>query len=127
MANALAESDVNEAHRQLLGEMAPVAHDLSEFTFGFALAIFRRYVGEELTMTLVAKVKDAPDIDELRFPFLVETPGLRTVKGDHPPDRRFRRSSIPRWPSFSPAIEIQNSSRGAGRAPTEGRALADDE
>ena len=77
MANALAESDVNEAHRQLLGEMAPVAHDLSEFTFGFALAIFRRYVGEELTMTLVAKVKDAPDIDELRFPFLVETPGLR--------------------------------------------------
>ena len=78
MANALAEADVNEAHRQLLGEMAPVAHDLSEFTFGFALAIFRRYVGEELTMTLVAKVKDAPDIDELRFPFLVATPGLRT-------------------------------------------------
>jgi hypothetical protein len=77
MANALAEPDVNEAHRQLLGEMAPVAHDLSEFTFGFALAIFRRYVGEELTMTLVAKVKDAPDIDELRFPFLVKTPGLR--------------------------------------------------
>jgi hypothetical protein len=77
MANALAEADVNEAHRQMLGEMAPVANDLSEFTFGFAAAIFRRYVGHELTMTLVAKVKDAPDIDDLRFPFLVETPGLR--------------------------------------------------
>ncbi len=77
MANALAEIDVNEAHRQLLGEMAPVAHDLSEFTFGFALAIFRRYVGNELTMKLVAQVKGAPDIDDLRFPFLVQTHGLR--------------------------------------------------
>jgi hypothetical protein len=77
MANALAEADVNEAHRLLLGEMAPVANDLSEFTFGFAAAIFRRHVGHELTMTLVARVKDAPDIDGIRYPFLVETPGLR--------------------------------------------------
>jgi hypothetical protein len=77
MANALAEADVNEAHRQLLGEMAPVANDLSEFTFGFAAAIFRRYVGHELTMTLVAQVKGAPDIDHINYPFFVETPGLR--------------------------------------------------
>jgi hypothetical protein len=79
MANALAEADVNEANRQILGEMAPVANDLSEFTFGFAAAIFRRYVGPELTMTLVAQVKDAPDIDNLRYPFFVETPGLRNA------------------------------------------------
>ena len=32
MANALSETDVNEAHKQLLGEMAPVANELSEFT-----------------------------------------------------------------------------------------------
>jgi hypothetical protein len=77
MANALAEADVNEAHRRLLGEMAPVANDLSEFTFGFTAAIFRRYVGHELTMTRVAQVKDAPDIDGIKYPFFVETPGLR--------------------------------------------------
>jgi hypothetical protein len=77
MANALAEADVNEAHKRLLGEMAPVANDLSEFTFGFAAAIFKRYVGNDLTMTLVAKINDAPDIDDLRYPFFVETPGLR--------------------------------------------------
>ena len=52
------------------------AHDLSEFTFGL-LAIFRRYVGDELTMKLVAQVKGASDIDDLRLPFLVKTPGLR--------------------------------------------------
>jgi hypothetical protein len=77
IANALSEADVNEAHRQLLGEMAPVANDLSEFTFGFAAAIFRRYVGHELTMTLAAQMKDAPDINSIRYPFFVETPGLR--------------------------------------------------
>jgi hypothetical protein len=78
MANALSEADVNEAHRQLLGEMAPVANDLSEFTFGFAAAVFRRHVGGELTMTLVARLGDAPDIDDIRYPFFVETPGLRS-------------------------------------------------
>jgi hypothetical protein len=62
MADALAEADVNEAHKRLLGEMAPVANDLSEFTFGFAAAIFKRYVGNDLTMILVAKINDAPDI-----------------------------------------------------------------
>jgi len=77
MANALEAADVNAAHRQLLGEMAPIANDLSEFTFGFAAAILRRYVRQELTMTLVAQVKEAPDIDDIRYPFFVETPGLR--------------------------------------------------
>jgi hypothetical protein len=43
------------------------------------MAVFKRYVGEELTMTQVAQVKDAPDIDELRFPFFVETSGFRNA------------------------------------------------
>jgi hypothetical protein len=77
MANALNETDVNDAHRNLLSELAPIANDLSEFTFGFAAAIFRRYFGPELMMTLVAKVQDAPDIEDIRYPFFVETPGLR--------------------------------------------------
>lgn len=77
MAEALGDPDVNQAHRKLLGEMAPVASDLSEFAFGFAAAIFKRHVGTELTMTRVALVDDAPDIDSIRYPFFVETPGLR--------------------------------------------------
>jgi hypothetical protein len=77
MAEALGEPDVNEAHRKLLGKMAPVASDLSEFAFGFAAAIFKRHLGAELTMAVVAKVGDAPDIDGIRYPFFVETPGLR--------------------------------------------------
>jgi fructose-specific component phosphotransferase system IIB-like protein len=77
MADALSEPDVNEAHRKLMGEMAPVANDLSEFEFGFAATIFKRHVGSELIMKIVAKVDDAPDIDDIRYPFFVETPGLR--------------------------------------------------
>ena len=68
---------MNEAHRKLLGEMAPVANDLSEFALGFAAAVFKRHVGSELIMTIVAKVEDAPDIDKIRYPFFVETPSLR--------------------------------------------------
>jgi hypothetical protein len=67
MAETLREPDVNEAHRKLLGEMAPVANDLSEFTFGFAAAIFKLHFGAELTMTVVAKIADAPNIDDIRF------------------------------------------------------------
>ncbi|NOJ39062.1 hypothetical protein [Bradyrhizobium australiense] len=63
MSEALSEPNVNKAHRQLLAEMAPVASDLSEFAFGYAAAIFQRHVGAELTMKVVAKVDDAPDID----------------------------------------------------------------
>jgi hypothetical protein len=77
MANALKESDVNEAHRILLGDLAPLANDMSEFTFGFAAAIFRKHLGGELTATIVAKIADAPNIDDLRLPFFVETPALR--------------------------------------------------
>ncbi len=77
MSDALSEPDVNEAHRKVLEEMAPVAHDLSEFTFCFAVAKFPSYIGEELTMTVVAKIENAPDIDDLRLPFFVGTPGLQ--------------------------------------------------
>jgi hypothetical protein len=30
-------------------------------------------------MTIVAKVDDALDIDDVRYPFFVETPGLRNA------------------------------------------------
>jgi hypothetical protein len=63
----------------MMGELALVANDLSEFTFGFAAAIFKKYFGPELLMTIVAKVNDAPNIDDLRYPFFVETPGLRNA------------------------------------------------
>lgn len=79
MANALKEDDVNEAHKKLLGELAPLANDLSEFTFGFAAAIFKKHFGGELTATIVAKINDAPNIDDLRLPFFVETPTLRNT------------------------------------------------
>jgi hypothetical protein len=36
MMNAMGETDVNEAHRKLLGDIAPIANDLSTFAFGFA-------------------------------------------------------------------------------------------
>ena len=72
MANAMGETDVNEAHRKLLGDIAPIANDLSTFAFGFAEAIFIKYFGE-LTATLVAEIKDAPNIEDLRLPWFVET------------------------------------------------------
>ena len=77
ITDALKENDVKVAHEKLLRELAPVAHDLSEFTFGFAKAIFQKYIGNELVMTVVAKVADAPDINAVRLPHYVETPGLR--------------------------------------------------
>jgi hypothetical protein len=78
MANILREIDVNTAHQKLLGDVALIANDLSELTFGFAKAALLKYIGDELTMTVVAKIADAPNIDDLRLPFYVETPGLRT-------------------------------------------------
>lgn len=75
---ALQETDVNAAHEKLLGDLAPIANDLSEFTFGFAKAIFQKYINpHELVMTVVAKIGDAPDIADARLPHYVETPGLR--------------------------------------------------
>jgi hypothetical protein len=70
---------VNQAHQKLLSELAPVANDLSEFTFGFAAAIFRKHFDAELTATVVAKLADAPNIDDLKLPFFVETPTLRNA------------------------------------------------
>jgi hypothetical protein len=59
MANAMGETNVNEAHRKLLGDIAPVTNDISTFAFDFVEAIFIKYFGE-LTATLVAEIKDAP-------------------------------------------------------------------
>jgi hypothetical protein len=72
MANAMGETDVNEAHRKLLGDIAPIANDLSTFAFGFAEAIFIKYFGE-LNAALVAEIKDAANIEELRLPWFLET------------------------------------------------------
>jgi hypothetical protein len=72
MANAMGEEDVNKAHRKLLGNIAPIANDLSTFAFGFAEAIFKKYFGE-LTAILVAEIKDSPNIEELRLPWFVRT------------------------------------------------------
>jgi len=66
---------VNEAPHKLLGDIAPIANDLSTFAFGFAEAIFIKYFGE-LTATLVAEIKDAPNIEDLRLPWFVETASL---------------------------------------------------
>jgi hypothetical protein len=78
IANALKETDVNVAHEKLLRDLTPTSNDLSEFTFGFAKSIFQKYINrDELVMTIVAKIEDAPDIDDVRFPHYVETPGLR--------------------------------------------------
>ncbi len=78
IADALKETDVNVAHQKLLGDLAPTANDLSEFTFGFAKAIFQKYINrDELVMNVVAKVADAPNIDDARLPHYVETPNLR--------------------------------------------------
>ena len=79
MANALREEDINEGFRKMMGELAPVANDLSEFTFGFMAAIFKKHFGPELLMTRVAMIGDAPDIDALRLPFFLETAGLRNA------------------------------------------------
>ena len=60
-----------------LEELTPV-HACPSVGFEFTLIASSTFLRlRRLTMTLVAKVKDAPDIDDLRFPFFVETPGLR--------------------------------------------------
>jgi hypothetical protein len=72
MAKALGETDMNEAHRKLLGDLAPIANDLSTFAFGFAEAIFKKHFGE-LTATVVAQIEDAPKIEDLHLPWFLET------------------------------------------------------
>jgi hypothetical protein len=72
MANAMGEPDVNKAHRKLLGDIAPIANDLSTFAFGFAEAIFIKYFGE-LTATRIAEIKNAANIEDLRLPWFLNT------------------------------------------------------
>ncbi len=48
VAEALGEADVNEAHRKLLGEMAPTANDLWEFAFGFAVTCHCIFIQRQL-------------------------------------------------------------------------------
>jgi hypothetical protein len=85
MANALGETDVNEAHRKLLGDIAPIANDLSTFAFGFAEAIFIKNFGE-LTATRVAEIKDPPNIEDLRLPWFVDTTSFLPTGG--PPNAK---------------------------------------
>lgn len=75
VANAMGEADVNEAHRKLLGDIAPIANDISTFAFGFAEAIFIKYFGE-LTAMRVTEIDDAPKIEGLSLPWFVETEGF---------------------------------------------------
>jgi hypothetical protein len=66
IANAMGETDVNEAHRKVLGRsrLSP----MTAFACGFTEAIFIKYFGSELTITLVAQIKDAPNIEDIRLP-----------------------------------------------------------
>jgi hypothetical protein len=71
MAEALQEKDVLEAHKRLLRKLGPIANQLSEFTFGFAAAVFKKYVGHELAM-IAAKFENPPNLDDVKLPFFVE-------------------------------------------------------
>ena len=77
IANAMQETDLNEAHRKSLGDIAPIANDISTFAFGFAEAIFKKYFGE-LNATSVAEIGDAAKIEDLRLPWFVEIGSLRS-------------------------------------------------
>jgi hypothetical protein len=80
VCRAVGEEDLLSSHAKLLQSLGPISSELSEVTFGFAAAIFRCDIGDELEATVVAKVADAPEISELGLPFFVETEGLaRTI------------------------------------------------
>jgi hypothetical protein len=76
IANAVGDANVDDAHKQVLTSLAPIANDLSEVAHGFTAAMFVKYLGPDLTMTIVAKVEGAPNIENLRLPFYVEFPPL---------------------------------------------------
>ena len=78
ITNALGETDVNVAHQKFLSELSPITDELTKFAYGFATAIFKKYFGDELTLTVVAKVAGAPNLDDLRLPFFVDAPGMPT-------------------------------------------------
>ena len=74
ISNAVAEPDVAKAHEKLLMSLGPIANDLTSVTYGYAEAIFKKYLGNDLSMTVVAKVTSAPHINDLTLPFYVEMP-----------------------------------------------------
>lgn len=72
IGKAVGEADLLTSHAKLLQSLGPISNELSELTFGFAAAVFRRHVGDELGATVVAKIADAPKISDLTLPFFVE-------------------------------------------------------
>jgi hypothetical protein len=76
MMNAAGETDLLEAHRKILGELGPVASELSEFTGAFIEAILRKHFGTEMTGTICAKIANAPKDNEVFLPFYIETPPI---------------------------------------------------
>jgi hypothetical protein len=72
MAEALGENDVLQAHQRLLPKLRPIANQLSEFTFGFAAAVFKKYAGHQLSAVVVAKFENPPSMDDVTLPFFVE-------------------------------------------------------
>jgi hypothetical protein len=87
IALAVKDEDVNEAHKKLLMSLAPVANDFSEVAFDFARILYVKYLGPELGMTIVAQIKDPPNIDDLRLPFYTDvSPGLLRTYGQSDSD-----------------------------------------
>jgi hypothetical protein len=76
---AVKETDLIEAHKKLLFELAPVANELSEVTYGYAAVMFRKYVGDEMVLDVVAKIGDAPNIDDVLIPYFIETVGSKAL------------------------------------------------
>jgi len=73
IARAVDSVSVNAAHEKLLRSLAPIANDFSEVAHGFVLALYLKYfTPDDLVMTVVAKVANAPNLDDLRLPFYVD-------------------------------------------------------
>lgn len=72
MAETLNEKDVLDAHKRLLLKLGPIANQLSEFTFGFAAAVFKKHVGQEVSAMVAAKFENPPNMDDVTLPFFVE-------------------------------------------------------
>jgi hypothetical protein len=70
---AVKETDVIRAHKKLLFELGPIGNELSEVTYGYAAVMFRKYVGDEMILDVVAKLGDAPNIDDVLIPYFIET------------------------------------------------------
>lgn len=75
IAGTVGEADFVAGYQKLLMSLGPTAYDLSEVAFGFTAAALKKHVGQEITMTVVAKMERAPNIEDLIFPFFVEIPG----------------------------------------------------